>query len=67
MYAVDTRSGAILGSVQWPQGNQIFAVDWLPAAVTAGLPFGKRRNDTRERAVFYGFRFNDMSFATRRG
>src|SRR5262249_22603656 len=30
LHAVDAGSGAVLGSITWPYGNQIFAVECLP-------------------------------------
>ena len=55
IHAVDTRSGAVLGSVIWPQGNQIFAIDWLPASVASGLPCSPR--GTCEQANFFLVRY----------
>jgi uncharacterized protein (TIGR03032 family) len=46
VHAVDWRSGAILASLIWPGGNQIFAIDWLPSSATSGLPF-----DTKQTAA----------------
>ena len=37
--AIDADSGRPLGSITWPGGNQIFAVDWLPRSVAERLPF----------------------------
>jgi uncharacterized protein (TIGR03032 family) len=39
VHAVDLETGKILGSVVWPAGNQIFAIEWLPAQVSSGFPF----------------------------
>jgi uncharacterized protein (TIGR03032 family) len=39
VHAVDLRTGRVLGSVLWPNGNQIFAVEAVDAAVTSGFPF----------------------------
>jgi len=57
LHAVDSRSGRVLGSLVWPEGNQIFAIDWLPSEVTGGLPFrvGARRARERDRELFYAF------------
>lgn len=57
VHAVDTRSGAVLGSLLWPYGNQIFALDWIPSAVATGFPFaaGTRRPSAREKTLFYAF------------
>jgi uncharacterized protein (TIGR03032 family) len=58
LHAVEVGSGKLLGSLIWPQGNQIFAIDWLPAVFSTGFPFraGGRRALERERRLFYDFR-----------
>jgi uncharacterized protein (TIGR03032 family) len=57
VHALDTRTGRVLGSVLWPFGNQIFAVEPIPARATRGLPFtaGRRRRRDRERELFYAY------------
>lgn len=56
IHAVSCKTGAVLGSLEWPQGNQIFAIDWMPASETTGFPFEVRsRNADRETALFYTF------------
>jgi uncharacterized protein (TIGR03032 family) len=56
VHAVDLRTGSILGSIEFPTGNQIFAVEVLPGAPTAGFPFDARlRDGARERRLFYAF------------
>ena len=56
VHAIDTRSGRVLGSVLWPWGNQIFAVEPVPADVTRGLPFpARRRSPERARQLFYAY------------
>jgi uncharacterized protein (TIGR03032 family) len=57
VHAVDTASGRLLGSLTWPYGNQIFAVDWIPSTLASGLPFAAdaRRGTVRERQLFYAF------------
>ena len=37
--AIDVDSGRVLGSITWPGGNQIFAVDWIQRSVAEKLPF----------------------------
>lgn len=56
LHAVDVRTGEILGSITWAQGNQIFAVEALPQSFTTGFPFrsGGRRHE-REKNLFYAF------------
>ncbi len=63
VHAIDTVSGRLLGSLFWPYGNQIFAIDWLPGHVSAGFPFSARggRAFAREKALFYAFRTEDSS------
>jgi uncharacterized protein (TIGR03032 family) len=57
VHAVDTKSGQILGSLVWPYGNQIFAVDLVSSTFTSGFPFHARgkRATARERKLFYAF------------
>lgn len=61
IHAVDTQTGQTLGSLYWPYGNQIFAIEALPATITHGFPFvlGSKRARKRERQIFYSFEFND--------
>lgn len=39
VHAIDADSGRVLGSLTWPGGNQIFAIDWIPRRVAGMLPF----------------------------
>jgi len=57
VHAVDTASGRVLGSLLWPAGNQIFAIDCAPTKLTSGFPFrgGRPRSRRQERALFYAF------------
>jgi uncharacterized protein (TIGR03032 family) len=57
IHAVAIKTGKTLGSLFWPAGNQVFAVDWIPDAWNAGLPFDSagRRNQKRDRQFFYAF------------
>ncbi len=56
VHAVSCKTGALLGSLEWPNGNQIFAIDWMPASATTGfvfeIPFRKQK---RETALFYSY------------
>jgi uncharacterized protein (TIGR03032 family) len=56
IHAVDMRRGAILGSMTWPAGNQIFAVEGIPAAVTTGFPFTSSSTTKGKRRVELFFR-----------
>jgi len=61
VHAIAIKSGKVLGSIAWNYGNQIFAIDWLPAKQSAGFPFlykgnkdNKNNKDTR--GLFYAFK-----------
>jgi len=60
VHALDAATGRTLGSIVWPYGNQIFALEGLPTSVTTGFPFhvGMRGATARARALFYGFLTN---------
>jgi uncharacterized protein (TIGR03032 family) len=53
IHAVDLGSGEVLGSLQWPAGNQIFAAEWVPADFSLGFPFPLGRRSAR--SLFYRF------------
>jgi len=56
VHAVCCKSGKLLGSLDWPFGNQIFAIDWISADVSAGFPFEARsRKRKRELSLFYNY------------
>jgi uncharacterized protein (TIGR03032 family) len=57
IHALDARSGKVLGSLDWPEGNQIFAIDWAPRGSVSGFPFGARRRSGSKasRELFYSF------------
>lgn len=56
LHAIDVESGQILGSLIWPWGNQIFAIDWLPRDQTSGFPWVVGRNrPARTKQLFYAF------------
>jgi uncharacterized protein (TIGR03032 family) len=56
LHAIDIASGAVLGSLTWPHGNQIFAIDWLKRSQSSGLPIsGGRRGIGRLNRLFYCF------------
>jgi uncharacterized protein (TIGR03032 family) len=57
LHAVDVTSGAVLGSLIWPYGNQIFAIEPLPRAFTTGFMFDAlaEREPEREARVFYAY------------
>jgi uncharacterized protein (TIGR03032 family) len=57
VHAVDTKTGQVRGSILWPTGNQIFAVDWMSQKKTTGFPFlfGKQHSARREKLLFYAY------------
>jgi hypothetical protein len=56
VHAIEIKSGKVLGSLIWPNGNQVFAIEPVPAAWSAGLPaVAGRRRPEWERGLFYGF------------
>lgn len=59
VHAISAKTGRILGSLIFPQGNQIFAVDWMLEC--SGFPFSAGpRHPLETRGLFY-------SFMTRKG
>ena len=56
IHAISCKSGELLGSLEWPNGNQIFSIDWMDARDTAGFPFAfPARNRPRETKLFYSY------------
>jgi uncharacterized protein (TIGR03032 family) len=55
IHAIDVRSGKMLGAITWPMGNQIFAIDWLPTAVTSGFAFRYGRSASTRARLFFAF------------
>jgi len=56
IHAVDLKSGRILGSLVWPLGNQIFALELSGGLSTPGFPFvaGKQYNRQAQQFLFRG-------------
>jgi len=57
LHAVDLKTGQILASMSWPQGNQIFAIDLAPQEMTHGFAarVGSRRALNNEHKFYYTF------------
>jgi uncharacterized protein (TIGR03032 family) len=54
IHALDLRTGRILGSLVWPHGNQVFAIEDVSALRTIGFPFdGRARSRRRTEALFF--------------
>lgn len=62
VHAVDPASGTVLASIVWPRGNQIFAVEAVPAEWTVGLPIPVGRDSAAGRRDFF-FRAGSRSRA----
>ena len=57
IFAVDMEKGNILGSLIWPAGNQIFALDWIDSRVSSGLPFRcKKMPKEKINRIFYSYK-----------
>lgn len=57
IHALDVKTGRVLASIHWPQGNQIFAIEWLAASKVSGFPFrrGWGRHRARHTDLFYTY------------
>jgi uncharacterized protein (TIGR03032 family) len=58
IHMIDIRSGEIIGSLTWPYGNQVFAIEWLPVSHVSGFP-QQTKGKTREKGIeklFYAFK-----------
>ncbi len=56
IHAVDVGSGKLVGSLIWPEGNQIFAIEALPK--TWRLPFREEAvaaDEVDSKSIFYAF------------
>lgn len=56
IHAVARHSGKVLGSLEWPMGNQVFAIEWMASAECTGFVFdaGKRRREIEMEFFFRG-------------
>jgi uncharacterized protein (TIGR03032 family) len=63
IHAIDVNSGQTLGSITWPYGSQIFAVECVPALFSTGLPFhpGDNPDVSNRNSLFYSFQLKDFS------
>ncbi len=57
IHVLDMKSGQSLGSIFWPHGNQIFAIEAMPLDFTTGFPFptDRRLPEDLEKSLFYSF------------
>ena len=62
IHAISCKTGELLGSLEWPYGNQIFAIDWIQSSVTTGFPFeAPFRKQKRETVLFYSYLNSNLS------
>jgi uncharacterized protein (TIGR03032 family) len=52
VHILDLRSGKTLGSMLWPHGNQLFAIEALPRSMAIGFPFRVGRSAKRVQRGF---------------
>lgn len=61
LHAVERGTGRVAGSLIWPAGNQIFAIERVPTAWATGLPFaaprraGRARDRAHEHQLFFAW------------
>ena len=55
LHAIDIPSGKVLGSITWPYGNQIFAIEAVPNWFTTGFlyPIGTAQVTARDNKILY--------------
>jgi uncharacterized protein (TIGR03032 family) len=59
VHAVCCKTGRLLGSFEWPSGNQVFGIDWIDSRTSTGFPFEVPvRKRKRELAFFYTYATN---------
>jgi uncharacterized protein (TIGR03032 family) len=58
LHLLDLKTGQCLGSLLWPDGNQIFGVECIPRFMRAELPFSapQRKSRDQEIRMFYSYR-----------
>jgi uncharacterized protein (TIGR03032 family) len=53
VHAVSCQTGRILASLEWPAGNQVFAIDWISDQVSPGFVFHWPRGKPRKEVAFF--------------
>lgn len=66
VHALDASTGEVLGSIQWPSGDQVFAIAVLPRTTTLGFPaLAGRRKSARKLSSFYSsFHLSNLTGAS---
>lgn len=56
VYAVSIKTGRIIGSIEWPYGNQIFGIDFVDKKKSNGFIYKEVRSSSeKEKSVFYKY------------
>lgn len=57
IYAIDLKSGNVLGQIVWNAGDQIFALDYMDSRVVSGFPFKEihRKSSPGLIKLFYSY------------
>ncbi len=55
IHILDLHSGKTLGTMTWPHGNQLFAIEGLPRAKAIGFPFLASASSRGQRRLVRGF------------
>jgi hypothetical protein len=55
VHLVDLKRAVVAGSLFWPNGDQIFAVEFLPADYAGGFPFTRKTSTKSLTQFFYSF------------
>lgn len=57
IHIVDLSSAEVLGSIEFPNGNQIFSIESVPVNVSLGFAsqIGKKRATLQERNLYYSY------------
>lgn len=63
IHIVDLSSAEILGSIEFPHGNQIFSIESVPVKVSMGFAsqIGKKRAAVQEKNLYHSFAKNNES------
>ncbi len=51
VHAIDLKAGRVLGSIVWPTGNQLFAIEAAPRRLVVGFPFTLPHNGRRTKSL----------------
>ncbi len=50
--ALDMEKGRIIGEIEFPYGNQLFALDYMPIAECGGFPFTTTKKNDIDKKIF---------------